>query len=146
MTRVLFVCLLLILSACNTSRDPASPTSPTPVTASATPTINGGMTPFVVNRVPSPTPSCAAAPRTRLIVGERGQVSDDDTQVLNVREGPGREFTVLATLDVYDIFRVLEGPQCSGPYVWYRVRHNDLEGWIAEGDFGVYYVEPYLPG
>jgi uncharacterized protein YraI len=91
-------------------------------------------------------PACDGLPSTRLIVQERGYVTEEDTKPLNLRAGPGTDFRIFTRLEVGDVFTVLEGPVCGGDYVWYRVQHEALDGWIAEGDFSVYYVAPYFPG
>ncbi len=123
------------------------PITAIPPVPSQTMTPTPRVIPFVINAfIPSPTPACEGQPATRLIVGERGIVSDDDPEDLNVREEPGTSNKILGILKVNAIFTVLDGPRCEGNYVWYRVIHRNLEGWIAEGDFGVYYVAPYFPG
>jgi hypothetical protein len=94
----------------------------------------------------SPTPVCANAPLTRLIVRERARVAIDDPRPLNVRVGPGTSFERLAQLPPQSVFYVLEGPQCSERYAWYRIEAGDTIGWVAEGDLSLYYVEVYPPG
>lgn len=91
-------------------------------------------------------PTCPNAPRTRLIIQERGRVTDDNDDTLNLREGPGTSFDVIAALNPLDQFTVLAGPACEGRFAWFRVRYRNLTGWIAEGDNELYYVEPYLTG
>jgi uncharacterized protein YraI len=71
---------------------------------------------------------------------------EDDPTPLNVREGPGTGFTIRGVLEVDEVFEVLAGPRCGGEYAWFRVRSAEIEGWIAEGEPALYYVEPYLPG
>jgi hypothetical protein len=122
---------------------PAVTSTPTELTDTPPPGLT--ITPIVLAEViPSPTPACEAAPPTRMIVGERGQVTDEDPRPLNVRSGPGTEFRILGRLEMREVFLILDGPECGGSFVWYRVRRGNLEGWIAEGDFGSYYIEPYL--
>lgn len=122
----------------------AIPDTPTP-TPSAAPTV--AIRPVVADEpIPTSTPACENAPDTRLIVRELGQVSDEDERPLNVRSGPGTQYRILGRLEVLDVFLVLEGPSCGGGYVWYRIQRGELVGWIAEGDFGIYYVRPYFPG
>lgn len=116
--------------------DPSDTKTPTP-----------RVIPFVINTfIPSPTPACEGQPQTRLIVGERGIVSDEDPEDLNVREEPGTAHKILGILKTNSIFTVVEGPRCAGDYVWYRVTYRSLDGWIAEGDSNLYYVAPYFPG
>lgn len=104
-------------------------------------------TPFIQPTLPaSPTPYCASVPRNRLIINERGRVSEDDPTPLNIREGPQTSFEILDEMPAGEIFFVLEGPRCSERYAWYRIRYGEVEGWIAEGTGSTYFVEPYLPG
>lgn len=104
-------------------------------------------TPYVMPTLPSsPTPSCPNTQRNRLIVYERGRVTNDDPSPLNLRAGPSTSFDILNTLPTGTLFFVLEGPRCSQRYAWYRIEYNGAQGWIAEGDSQKYFVEPYLPG
>lgn len=135
--------LTLLLVACG---------APTP-----TPAITLRMTPAVTvvaetaTDTPEPTatstfiPQCPTAPRGRLILQERGRVVDDD-DALNLRAGPGTNFRILVRLEPGEVFFVLGGPHCNATFSWYLVRFEGFDGWIAEGDFEKYYVEPYLPG
>ena len=103
---------------------------PTPERDSA-PTFAASITPLPT-RTPvnvqavrvSPTLACEDAPRTRLIIGERGRVLDDDEEPLNVRPQPGTNEgnDPIGILQVLDIFEVLDGPRCAGQYAWYYVR------------------------
>ncbi len=95
---------------------------------------------------PSPTPVCAGQPPTRLILYERGRVTDDEPTPSNLREGPGTAYKLVGEIPASGVFFVLDGPKCSQLYVWYRVRYGKVEGWIAEGTFNTYYTEPYLAG
>ncbi len=104
-------------------------------------------TPFVMPTPPSsPTAVCAPAPRSRLILRERARVSVDDPRPLNMRAGPGTTSDVIAQIPAGGIVYVLEGPQCSVQYTWYRVEYAGNSGWIAEGDDTAYFVQLYPPG
>ncbi|GAB4511611.1 MAG: hypothetical protein OHK0046_09940 [Anaerolineae bacterium] len=148
---VLLTSSAVLLSACaeESSRTPTNaPEQPTATPLPTTPTFSPlAITPFVQAAAAPPTPACVNVPQTRLIVEERGMVSDEDENVLNVRQEPGTEGTkILGVLEVYDTFLVREGPRCADGYAWFRVEGLKVNGWIAEGDFDVYYVEPYLAG
>lgn len=95
----------------------------------------------------TPTPMCSGAPVQKLIVQERGMVTENG-QELNIRPDAGisDDNEPLGKLMPGDIFLVLEGPVCANRYAWFRVRSSRFEGWIAEGDTQEYYVAPYLPG
>lgn len=158
---VLLFCFAGLSAACS----PPTETVPPPTTAvptrtplrvntlpPSTPTLGtlapSTRTPVTVDfdAVITPTPTCIGAPPARLILNERGRVADDDPRPLNVRSGPGTDFRIFGRLEVGDVFVVLEGPLCGGGYTWFRVQRGILEGWIAEGDPGIYYAEPFLPG
>lgn len=96
---------------------------------------------------PTPTPTCGEGPPARLIVGERGRVTSDDPEGLNLRDGPNTTYEPpIMTIPAGAIFFVLGGPECSPLYTWYRVSYAGREGFIAEGFQETYFVEPYLPG
>lgn len=99
---------------------------------------------------PTPTPACRGLLPARLVPYERGRVSSDDPRPLNVREGPGTNFAILGQLPVGALFYVIEGPQCSDLYTWFRIAYRQegetRRGWIAEGDSSSYFVELYPPG
>lgn len=105
------------------------------------------VTPLVTDSLARSTPPCVGAAQSRMVVGERGRVTDNDERPLNIRSGPGTEFRIVGRLEVLDVFDVLAGPECGTDYVWYRIRRSDgLEGWVAEGVPGLDFIEPYLPG
>lgn len=93
----------------------------------------------------TPTLACPDAPPTRLILHERGRVSDEDERSSFVRSAPGTQNDDVLSLPVGAIFLVLDGPVCEGDYAWFLIRYRTTEGWIAEGESDLYYVEPYLP-
>jgi hypothetical protein len=95
---------------------------------------------------PTPTPTCPNAPPTRLILHERARVATADPRPVNVRSSPGTNQPRIAQLPANEVFFVLEGPVCSERYAWYRIDHDGVMGWIAEGDTTSYYVEVYPPG
>jgi hypothetical protein len=90
----------------------------------------------------APRATCPNAPRSRLIVRERARAL---TQV-NVREGANTSFSSTGRIVPGALLFVLEGPECSPTYAWYRVESGGLEGWVAEGQGAAYFVEPYPPG
>jgi hypothetical protein len=103
------------------------------------------MTPFEFPSAIGSTSICESAPPTYLILHERGQVTNEDPQPLNIRNEPGLDGRIVAVLRSLDIFFVIDGPRCADDYTWFKVRVDDVEGWVAEGEPGLYYVEPYLP-
>lgn len=141
----------LMLAACgvptptlpaSTEPGAAAPTAAPPAAAPTTP----APTYVLPTLPPSPTPVCPGAPRTRLILHERGWVIPDDPRPVNVRRGPGTNNPAIGQIPARGVFMVREGPVCAGGFSWFRVEYGTLQGWIAEGDSDNYYVEPYLPG
>lgn len=94
----------------------------------------------------TPEPTCPNAPPTRLIVHERARVATTDPRPVNVRSAPGTDNDRIAQIPPDAVFFVLQGPQCSERYAWYRIDYQGMTGWIAEGDSTSYYVEVYPPG
>ncbi len=157
--------LAVFLSACggtapliSSTAEPSPPPSVIPATPTAFPTAHIAptmtfpplteiaiqpLTPF-----PTLAPVCEDAPSSRMMIGERGRVGSQDMRPLNVRANAGTEGRILGRLEVGDVFRVLDGAVCSNGFVWYYVERVDgrLKGWVAEGEFGFYYIEPYLTG
>lgn len=95
---------------------------------------------------PSPASACEPAPLSRLILHERARVSIADPRPLNLRDGAGTASEIIGQIPPSGVFYVLEGPQCSQSYAWFRVEYDNAIGWIAEGDSTAYYVEAYPPG
>jgi hypothetical protein len=95
---------------------------------------------------------CDGTPPNRLIVRERGRITFDDPSPQNVRAGPGTIFDPpIGQIPAGGLIYVLEGPECSQRYSWYRVEYLKadgelLVGWVAEGDDNHYFVETYPPG
>lgn len=94
---------------------------------------------------------CPSTLPNRLIVHERGRVSDEDPNPLNLRAGAHTDFERIGQIPAGGIFYVLEGPECSPRYSWFQVEYRDengdlLVGWIAEGADDLYFVETYPPG
>lgn len=95
-------------------------------------------------------PGCPGLLPSRLIIAERGRVSREDPAPVNVRAEPGTSGEQLGQIPSGTIFFVLEGPECTQRYTWFRVKvvveGTGLSGWIAEGDARSYFVERFPPG
>ena len=149
----LIILILLTISACTAE----ATVSPTRISSGVTSIPNSIDFPptddpqatlsalTTVAKVTQEVISCPSAPPVRLIIQERGRVTDNN-ETLNLREGPGVSFDVLTALEPRDEFVVIDGPSCDGAFAWFRVRFGTRFGWLAEGDFEDYYVEPYLTG
>lgn len=96
---------------------------------------------------PSRCPGVDILPR--LILHERGRVRDEENDTpLRLRSTPNTitARNILTQIPVNGVFLVLNGPVCGQTYLWYYVRYREFEGWVAEGQDDIYFVEPYLTG
>ncbi|MBN1286008.1 MAG: serine/threonine protein kinase, partial [Anaerolineae bacterium] len=97
--------------------------------------------------VATPAPVCAGAPPARMRLGYQGQTNPKDTTPTYLREQPGAGEDV-ASIGPGVSFDVIDGPACAAvhgvEYVWWRVRlhSSGVEGWVAEGDAQLYWIEP----
>jgi uncharacterized protein YgiM (DUF1202 family) len=83
---------------------------------------------------------CPTASRSRLWVG--AQVAVNVGQV-NMRALPAVSTGIRQTLYQGSALTVIDGPSCNGIYNWWRVETNGGQrGWVAEGDWDVYYLVP----
>jgi hypothetical protein len=147
MARLVLLFILLTSAACNASMNGAPTATRVPTRAANVTDAAADEAAFVMPTLPpSPTPACPRAPRTRLIVNERGRVMPDDPRPVNMRPEPGLDQNFFAQIPIEGVFYVLEGPVCEGGFAWFMVSYQGREGWIAEGEADYYYVEPYLEG
>jgi hypothetical protein len=62
---------------------------------------------------------------------------------LNLRMLPAVDTGVARQLRDGDRLTILDGPSCNGAYTWWRAEAETGErGWVAEGDWESYYVNP----
>jgi hypothetical protein len=89
---------------------------------------------------------CPGAPPPRLIPGETGRVTVKPPLPSRVRSSPKRDANnQIGTLQPGATFEVISGPVCdtSNGWRWWLVRTPTLEGWVAEGPTGEYWMEPW---
>jgi len=98
---------------------------------------------------PSPTPapaSCTTDLPSRLYPGARGRVtaSDTDYTTVSVRRGPATTYERIGRVSPGQTFQVISGPTCGEGMAWFEVLYGigAVRGWLAEGQAGVYFVEP----
>jgi uncharacterized protein YgiM (DUF1202 family) len=148
--RIFFYCLviLILFLGCTTPTPTASVRGVTVVPRSPVPTETEAIVPS-----PSANPvraTCPDAPSSRLIVQERGRSTADTTDPINLRNGPSTSYNVVTRIETGEFFFVLDGPSCADGYAWFYVRYRrgnrEYLGWLAEGSFENYFVEPYLQG
>jgi hypothetical protein len=77
-----------------------------------------------------------------LTIGAIARVTEGDPN--NVRQEPHRNSRLIGQLLGGQPFIVLAGPVCQHGLAWWLVRDDRLEGWTAEGENGVYWLQPAL--
>ncbi|MBK9602556.1 MAG: PD40 domain-containing protein [Anaerolineales bacterium] len=108
--------------------------------------------------LPPPTPSaasdfsCPTAPPIRLSVGATGRVTYTDGQTIRLRSAPEAGDNVIDQLPEGTEFEVIDGPVCTpridrtDAFVYWKVKvptRNGISGWLAEGTFSAYFIEPW---
>jgi hypothetical protein len=84
--------------------------------------------------------TCPGFMVSRLIVGERGSVSDDLPN--NVRQEPNSASPRIGEIPSGGEFAILAGPICAENLAWWQVDYNGLIGWTAEGQREEYWLQP----
>jgi hypothetical protein len=85
--------------------------------------------------------SCPGAPPQRLNVGGKAYICTLSDPV-RLRDGAGRQFSALVSLDPGTGLNVIGGPICADGWSWWRVQtYSGNIGWIAEGGDS---VDPYF--
>jgi hypothetical protein len=128
---------------------------PADFTPSLTPTRSPTTTPTAepsVTTLPPPTNTLPPPPigdcgnrlMWRLQVGGRGQVSLAQSDPSTLRSQPGAP-NGIAYMQPGVTFIVLDGPRCTrsnGVSWWYVRAENGDTGWVSEGNFGEYWINP----
>ncbi len=99
--------------------------------------ITGSVTPINPDLVPTPeSPVDIGIPPIDagiLIISGRASVYTTEGDVLNVRSGPGTDFSTVSQLGNGTFVTILEGPISANGYQWWRIRTDDgREGWSAD--------------
>ncbi len=95
---------------------------------------------------PAPAPACPGAPAPRMQVGHSGRVTFSTGVPVRLRSGPGVGYPILQLLPEGTTFSVMAGPTCADAYEWWGVHlPTGVEGWVAEGSPGNYFIEPVGP-
>lgn len=85
---------------------------------------------------------CPGAPVSRLAINQSGRVTFSNGVPVNVRLSPGGER--IGTQPEGARFIVMDGPVCSGGYAWWHVQFEaGMAGYVAEGEAGNYFLEPW---
>lgn len=111
----------------------------------ATGTFAAGQTATISAQTPSatPAPSCEAALPPRLVVDGLGRVVVEGLPQ-RVRIAPSFDAAITALLDPGSGFLVADGPICDQAtgVLWWRIIHEGINGWSAEGQGETYFLEP----
>jgi hypothetical protein len=107
-----------------------------------------GPTPtLVINEPPGVAPggntddnTCPQALAQRVSVGSGARVAPS-LGALNVRNQPGGG--VVASFSGGVTFAVIGGASCFDGLFWWQVQNVNATGWVAEGNFNNYYIEPW---
>jgi hypothetical protein len=85
--------------------------------------------------------ACTLPPR--LAAGGSGQVTPGLPNLLRAQPWRGMDSLILGRIPAGGVFSVISGPQCDneGRY-WWQVNYNGVTGWTAEGEYGVYWLQP----
>jgi hypothetical protein len=88
---------------------------------------------------------CPGAPPPRLVPGQQGRITLYPNLPSRVRSAPTRSSSILGQLRPGNTFRVLSGPVCDmeNHWRWWLVEAPALQGWVAEGPQGEYWMEPW---
>ena len=87
---------------------------------------------------------CPGAMRPRLSIEMPSRVTYTDGRPLRVRRKPGFSGAILRQIpEGYEMY-ISGGPRCVDGVYWWRVYIEGKQGWVAEGEDGMYYVEPWF--
>ena len=72
------------------------------------------------------------------------RVTKTDGTPLRIRTQPNKETgTIITSLAEGLRMKIMEGPECNDGWVWWRVEtENGINGWVAEGDQSIWFIEP----
>lgn len=88
--------------------------------------------------------SCPGAMRSRLSFEMPTRVTFTDGTPLRVRTQPGFSGTILRLLPEGHELYITGGPRCLDKVVWWPIYVEGQDGWVAEGEDDVYYIEPWF--
>ena len=85
---------------------------------------------------------CGDAPPPRLVPGGRASVLFTDGSPLNVRDTSSLSGVPVTQIPEGGEFSVNSGPVCADNIYWWAITVGGVNGWIAEGVAGDYFVGP----
>lgn len=78
-----------------------------------------------------------------LQIGGQARIFTTQGDRANMRSGPGTNFEVVEQLANDTIVTVLEGPQSSANFTWWRVQTGSNTGWVVESADSVRVLQPF---
>jgi hypothetical protein len=84
--------------------------------------------------------ACGFGVAPRLTTGAQGRVTPGPSN--RVRSVPSLSGVTLGYIPAGATFTILAGPVCESNFGWWQVNYNGLIGWTAEGQNGIYWLEP----
>lgn len=112
------------------------PTIPAPIVPVVTTAISATATLTTWN-------ACAGTYPSQLRIGNRSMVSLNPPLSNNVRDQPLKTAKFLFAIPPGEIVDIIDGPGCSGNWVWWLIRTANVRtGWTAEGDGTDYWLIP----
>jgi hypothetical protein len=88
--------------------------------------------------------ACPGTYLSRLEVGDKAFVGLDPPLPNRVRKRPNTSAEVLGRIQPGEFVEIINGPECSNDWVWWKVRalEQELVGWTSEGDGEDYWLVP----
>ena len=84
---------------------------------------------------------CPGAPNQRLIVNKMAYVCTS-IDTVKLREGPGKDYSILKSLVPGAVLKVVGGPVCANNWSWWKVEtESGYVGWMSEGGDN---IDPYF--
>lgn len=89
--------------------------------------------------------SCPGAPSSRVAIGMKARVTFTNGIPLRIRTKPSiNKSTWIKSVPEGTQMNILHGPECVDGYIWWKVKAEDgTVGWVAEGEPGNYFIEPW---
>jgi hypothetical protein len=88
--------------------------------------------------------TCPGAAVSRIQIGMKTRVTFTDGVPVRVRSDPGTSGNKIKSIPEGTEMSVIDGPVCKDSFVWWHVKTDDgTVGWVAEGEPGNYFVEPW---
>jgi|GEM_PF-2691205 len=78
---------------------------------------------------------------TRLEIGGEARVTPGAAN--RIRSEASTDSEQIGQIPAGEVAAILEGPQCAGGFLWWRITYDGVEGWTVEASATDYFLEPY---